>query len=146
MEQTTISARLSTALIDACERGLLPDGLVRAGMRSLMRQRLIDEGADNPPLATERLAALVEELRQSPIAKETQAANEQHYEVPAAFFHKHLGPRLKYSCAWYETGSETLAQPGPGLRLGFDVAVDGRAISQRADRGAVELAWAARIH
>ncbi|NBU50756.1 MAG: class I SAM-dependent methyltransferase, partial [Betaproteobacteria bacterium] len=109
-ESATFSARLSTALIDACERGLLPDALVRAGMRSLMKQRLIDEGADNAPLATERLAALVAELRESPIAKETDAANEQHYEVPSAFFHLHLGPRLKYSCAWYETGTETLAQ------------------------------------
>lgn len=106
----TLSARLSTALIEACERGLLPDALVRAGMRSLMKQRLMDEGLDHPPLAAERLAALVEELRQSPIAKETDAANEQHYEVPAEFFHLHLGPRLKYSCAWYETGTETLAQ------------------------------------
>lgn len=104
------SARLSTALIDACERGLLPDGLVRAGMRSLMRQRLIDEAAGNAPLAMERLSALVEELRQRPIAQETDAANEQHYEVPSAFFHLHLGPRLKYSCAWYETGQETLAE------------------------------------
>ena len=45
-----LAARLSTALIDACERGLLPDALVRAGMRSLMKQRLIDEGLDQPPL------------------------------------------------------------------------------------------------
>ncbi|MFM8343302.1 MAG: SAM-dependent methyltransferase, partial [Betaproteobacteria bacterium] len=105
-----LAARLSTALIDACERGLLPDALVRAGMRSLMKQRLMDEGLDQPPLAAERLAALVEELRQSPIAKETDAANEQHYEVPAEFFHLHLGPRLKYSCAWYETGQESLAE------------------------------------
>jgi len=104
-----LSARLSTALIDACERRLLPDTLVRAGMRSLIKQRLLDEGLDQPPLAAERLAALVHELRQSPIAKETDAANEQHYEVPAEFFHLHLGPRLKYSCAWYETGTETLA-------------------------------------
>ena len=65
---------------------------------------------DNAPLAAERLAALVDELRESPIAKETDAANEQHYEVPAEFFHLHLGPRLKYSCAWYETGRETLAE------------------------------------
>jgi len=103
-ESATPAARLSTALIDICERGLLPDALVRAGMRSLMRQRLIDEGADDAPLAVERLAALVAELRESPIAKETDAANEHHYEVPAEFFHLHLGPRLKYSCAWYETG------------------------------------------
>ena len=48
-----LAARLSTTLIDACERGLLPDALVRAGMRSLMKQRLLDEGLEQPPLAAE---------------------------------------------------------------------------------------------
>ncbi len=105
-----VSARLSTALIDACERGWLPDALVRAGMRSLMRHRLLEEGLDDPVRASERHAALVDELRGSAIARETDAANAQHYEVPAEFFHAHLGPRLKYSCAWYATGHETLAQ------------------------------------
>ena len=105
-----LAAQLSTALIDACERGWIPDALVRAGMRSLMRHRLHEEGLDNATLATERLARLVAELRDSPIAKDTAAANTQHYEVPAEFFHLHLGPRLKYSCAWYETGEETLAE------------------------------------
>ena len=109
-EQASASARLSTALIEACERGLLPDSLVRAGMRSLMRQRLQDEARDDLPESMRRLNALVEELRHSPIAKDTDAANEQHYEVPAEFFHLHLGPRLKYSCAWYETGQESLAE------------------------------------
>lgn len=107
---SSLASGLSTALIDACERGWLPDRLVRAGMRSLMQQRLDDEGRTDDAAAMERLNALVAELREAPIAKETDAANAQHYEVPAAFFHKHLGPRLKYSCAWYPTGRETLAE------------------------------------
>lgn len=105
-----IAARLTTALIEACERGWIPDAIVRAGMRSLMRQRLADESAGDPTRAMQRLAALIEELSNSPIARETKAANEQHYEVPAEFFHLHLGPALKYSCAWYASGGETLAQ------------------------------------
>ncbi len=105
-----LAARLSTLLIDACERGWLPDPLVRAGMRSLMRQRLDEEGLGDPVLASERLAALVAELREAPIARDTDAANAQHYEVPAEFFRLHLGPRLKYSCAWYPTGQESLGQ------------------------------------
>lgn len=49
------------------------------------------------------------ELRESPVALETAAANAQHYEVPSAFFELVLGPRMKYSsCLWPE-GVETLA-------------------------------------
>ncbi len=97
-------------VIDLCERGLLPDALTRYGMRQLMRQRLIDEGSQDAEAASTRRQALFDELRASPIAVETQAANTQHYEVPAEFFHRHLGPRLKYSCSLYPTGRETLAE------------------------------------
>jgi cyclopropane fatty-acyl-phospholipid synthase-like methyltransferase len=45
-----------------------------------------------------------------PIAQHTDAANAQHYEVPAAFFGAVLGPRRKYSRCLYETGFETRAQ------------------------------------
>jgi cyclopropane-fatty-acyl-phospholipid synthase len=47
------------------------------------------------------LARLEAELRASPIALHTGAANQQHYEVPAEFFQKVLGPRLKYSSCWW---------------------------------------------
>ena len=97
-------------LIDWCERGRLPDSLVRMGMRRLMKQRLRDEGIDDGEARSKRFNRLVDELRASPIAIETQAANTQHYEVPAAFFHGHLGERLKYSCCLYRTGKETLDQ------------------------------------
>jgi cyclopropane-fatty-acyl-phospholipid synthase len=39
---------------------------------------------------------------------ETRAANDQHYEVPAAFFEQVLGRRLKYSCAWWPEGIASL--------------------------------------
>ncbi len=97
-------------LIDLCERGYLPDGLTRIGMRQLMKQRLVDEASDDGELRSQRFNRFLADLRSSPIAIETTAANEQHYEVPAEFFHLHLGPRLKYSCALYPTGRETLAE------------------------------------
>ena len=98
------------SVIDLCERGLIPDSLSRFGMRQLMRRRLIDEANADGEVRSARFNAFLDELRSSPIAIETTAANEQHYEVPAAFFHGHLGPRLKYSCCLYPTGRETLAQ------------------------------------
>ncbi|HEY0975766.1 MAG TPA: class I SAM-dependent methyltransferase, partial [Solimonas sp.] len=97
-------------VIDLCERGLIPDALSRLGMRQLMKQRLRDECAGDGEQRSQRYNRFLDELRSSPIAIETTAANEQHYEVPAEFFHLHLGPRLKYSCALYPTGGETLAQ------------------------------------
>jgi cyclopropane-fatty-acyl-phospholipid synthase len=97
-------------IIRACERGFVPDVLVRAGMRMLIRQRLVDEHAHDDALRTQAFERLLAELRASPIAIDTQAANAQHYELPDAFFEAHLGPRLKYSCGFYPRGDETLAQ------------------------------------
>ena len=54
--------------------------------------------------------AFAEAMAARPIAEHADAANRQHYEVPAAFFEKVLGPRLKYSCCLYPEGSETLEQ------------------------------------
>ena len=96
------------SLIDLCERGLVPDVLTRYGIRRLSAQRLQDEGASDLRAADERFRTLLDALRQSPIAIETAAANEQHYEVPTRFFELCLGKRLKYSSCFYATGSEDL--------------------------------------
>ena len=85
------------ALIDLCERGLVPDFLTRYGIRKLCEQRLRDEHDGDLDRADARFRTLLSELRGSPIAIETAAANEQHYEVPTRFFELCLGKRLKYS-------------------------------------------------
>jgi cyclopropane-fatty-acyl-phospholipid synthase len=43
-----------------------------------------------------------------PIAAHTDAANEQHYELPAEFFGLVLGARRKYSCCLYGPQTRTL--------------------------------------
>lgn len=84
--------------IECMERGLLPDPLVRFGIRRLLTQRLADISGEG---AAGRQDAFVKTLRKSPVAILTDKANEQHYEVPADFFRTVLGPRLKYSaCFW----------------------------------------------
>jgi cyclopropane-fatty-acyl-phospholipid synthase len=98
------------SMIDWCERGLIPDALTRVGIRRLCAQRLREERASSAQAAFERTRMRLAELRQSAIAIETQAANEQHYEVPAAFFKLCLGKRLKYSSCYYPLGDETLDQ------------------------------------
>jgi len=95
--------------IDLMERGLLPDRLVRIGIRRLCRQRLRDEDHGSPEANTAAKTAFVEALRQEPVAVHTDAANEQHYEVPAGFFKLSLGPRLKYSCCYWPDGVDSLA-------------------------------------
>lgn len=99
-------------LIDLCERGFVPDALTRIGVRRIVAKRLADEALHTRAASgrAARFAKFVQELRESPIAIETRKANEQHYEVPAEFFHQHLGPRLKYSCCLYPSGRESLAQ------------------------------------
>lgn len=88
-------------LIDFAEKKLLPDPLVRLGIRQLLKQRLQDEMAFDPEQASLRKHACIDMLRSSPIAIETDAANEQHYEVPAEFYQRVLGKHLKYSgCFW----------------------------------------------
>lgn len=94
-------------LIDMAERRLLPDFLVRLGMRKLLRERLQEERAK---VATGSRAEMLESLfAAGPIAIETAAANEQHYEVPAEFYERMLGPHLKYSSCYWEEGCEELA-------------------------------------
>jgi cyclopropane-fatty-acyl-phospholipid synthase len=98
------------SLIELCERGLVPDALTRYGIRRLCAQRLRDEQAGDATLARARQERLLVELRRSPIAIETQAANAQHYELPTRFFQLCLGARLKYSSCYYPTGEESLDQ------------------------------------
>lgn len=96
------------SLIDLAERGLLPDALIRTGIRRLCAQRLKDEHANDMENSDARARKRLAELRESPIAIETGAANDQHYEVPSRFFELCLGRRLKYSSCYYPTGRETL--------------------------------------
>jgi cyclopropane-fatty-acyl-phospholipid synthase len=92
------------------EKDLLPDWVLRRGIRRLLAQRIRDESQAGPASPGGRLDAYVADLDQRPIAEDTAAANTQHYEVPTAFYQYCLGPRLKYSGCFYHTGRESLAE------------------------------------
>lgn len=86
-----------------------PDTLLRWTIRRLnaaQSRKLEQDGAE---AAEARSMAVIDQLRRSPIAVATEAANEQHYELPPEFFQRVLGPRLKYSSAYWSEGSKTLA-------------------------------------
>ncbi len=108
--KVAITLPFAAKLIELAEQGKLPDSAVRYGIRRLCKQRLKDELIDHPELQQQRFQKLIEELRQSPIAIETDAANEQHYEVATDFYLASLGKRLKYSCAYYPQADTTLDQ------------------------------------
>jgi cyclopropane-fatty-acyl-phospholipid synthase len=98
----------SPGLLGWAELGLVPDFLIRAGIKRLCAQRLAAERAGGCERQAARFQARIEALRRSPVALHPEAANAQHYELPAAFFENCLGARLKYSCAYYARGDETL--------------------------------------
>lgn len=103
-------ASQSSVSIFLAERGLLPDRLIRMGIRRMCKQRLREEQAGDSVSAWENMRLRLDELRTSPVAIHPDAANEQHYELPARFFELCLGKRLKYSSCYFPRGDETLDQ------------------------------------
>ena len=97
------------ALDRALGAGLLSDRVLRVGSRVGARARIQREERGGVQAQEERLNALVERMRSGPIAEHTASANEQHYELPPAFFELLLGPRLKYSSALWSEGVHDLA-------------------------------------
>jgi cyclopropane-fatty-acyl-phospholipid synthase len=90
------------------ERDLLPDFLIRFGIRRLLKARLAEEHQDSLQAQQRRLMKLITRLRQSPIAVNTADANLQHYELPCAFFERVLGRHLKYSSGYYRNAADSL--------------------------------------
>ncbi|KAI9327182.1 S-adenosyl-L-methionine-dependent methyltransferase [Zopfochytrium polystomum] len=100
------------------DAGILPDAVVRSGIRHLLSRRADQCRRGNSktadPTLTVRNAAktaYVRKLRdRAAIAINTKEANDQHYEVPARFFRCHLGEAMKYSSCFYESGAKTLEE------------------------------------
>jgi len=105
MDATT----LQDAAIRLAESGRVPDPILRRAIRHLCAQRLREDVPEDPALALARTEEFIRSMRDGPIAPIPEAANEQHYEVPAAFFGEVLGPHLKYSCAYWAPGCAALA-------------------------------------
>mmetsp|Transcript_33271 Transcript_33271/g.94252 ORF Transcript_33271/g.94252 Transcript_33271/m.94252 type:complete len:321 (+) Transcript_33271:83-1045(+) len=91
------------------ERDIVPDFIIRRGIRYLLSTRLTQESKDGEQ-AQKYIMDFVKELKSMPVAIETDAANEQHYEVPTEYFLLCLGKHLKYSSCLYPEGNETLGE------------------------------------
>ena len=101
-------AQTTSLAFKLLERDLLPDCVIRAGIRRLLGQRLREEHRSNAAAQQAHLMRLVELLRASPVAIHTRAANEQHYELPCEFFELVLGRHLKYSCGYFRNNGSDL--------------------------------------
>ena len=118
-----------TLLILLAEKGLLPDAIIRLGIRRLCRQRLVDASNINETLMEQEHAAWIDVLKESPIALVPEKANEQHYGVPPRLFELVLGDRLKYSSGLWPEGVSSLDESEVAmLKLTTDRAglVDGQ--------------------
>lgn len=91
------------------EAGVVPDLILRLGTRHLLRRRLREILSVPFEVRPREQSALMDRLSAGPIAIDVAAANEQHYEVPAPFFELALGPRLKYSCCYWDGRTRDLA-------------------------------------
>ncbi len=94
--------------VELAERGLLPDAVVRLGIRRLLAKRLAEQSHHSAEAQAQTMTRFVANMRQSPVAPHADKANEQHYEVPSEFFALVLGKHLKYSCAYFDENARTL--------------------------------------
>jgi cyclopropane-fatty-acyl-phospholipid synthase len=95
-------------LIELADRGILPDILIRWGIRRLDRDRLFLEDRGDIEAQRQAMNQFIEELRKSPIAIQTHKPNEQHYELPSTFFQEVLGKHMKYSGCYWPPGVHSL--------------------------------------
>ncbi|MFP4156825.1 MAG: SAM-dependent methyltransferase [Opitutales bacterium] len=99
--------------IQLAERGLLPDALIRTGIRKLLTERLQSLAA-----SSKSDEGWIFEMERRPLAESTDEANEQHYEIPADYFKTVLGPHLKYSCGyWPDPATDLTASEEAMLKL-----------------------------
>ncbi|HQH26011.1 MAG TPA: cyclopropane-fatty-acyl-phospholipid synthase family protein [Oligoflexia bacterium] len=110
-------------VLSLAERGMLPDALIRAGIRALLAERLRSLRSDSIEKISLSRENYRESLASSSIALSAGAANEQHYAIPPEFFMLMLGRRLKYSCCLFEAPETSLEQAEEAmLQLTFERA------------------------
>ena len=116
---------LAAAALQMFEGAPVPDGLRRSAVAFLVgsaSRRMA--GSDSVD------AAFAEEMTRHPIAQHAEAANDQHYELPSAFFSQVLGPHLKYSSCLYGEGDDLAAAEARALAETCEHAglVDGQSV------------------
>lgn len=118
-------------LIELAEKGIIPDYFIRQGIVRNCENRLNNENVSNTEKVSTKKQSWIQQMKESPIALVPEKANEQHYEVPPAFFENVLGKHLKYSSGYWPDGVNSLDDSEESmLELSFERAqlVDGDSI------------------
>ncbi len=92
-----------STLIRLSEKKLIPDFIIRQGIRNLLKKRIQSLVSNNSEKNIQNKIQFIEEMDSSSIALVPELANEQHYEIPEEFYNYCLGKHKKYSsCYWNE--------------------------------------------
>jgi cyclopropane-fatty-acyl-phospholipid synthase len=112
-----------TKLIELAEKGIIPDYFIRQGIVRNCENRLNNENVSNTEKVSLKKQSWIQQMKDSPIALVPEKANEQHYEVPPAFFENVLGKHLKYSSGYWPDGVNSLDESEESmLELSFERA------------------------
>ena len=88
-------------LIKLAEKKLIPDFIIRQGIRILLKKRINSLVSNNPEENIQDKIQFIKKMNLSSIAVVPELANDQHYEIPAEFYNYCLGKHKKYSsCYW----------------------------------------------
>ena len=110
-------------LIELAEKGIIPDYFIRQGIVRNCENRLNNENVSNTEKVSLKKQSWIQQMKDSPIALVPEKANEQHYEVPSAFFENVLGKHLKYSSGYWPDGVNSLDESEESmLELSFERA------------------------
>jgi len=108
---TLVTSRLTDLAMPIVYMGVIPDFLIRLGIRYRLQDTLISLRAKDAEDEMEAKMKTIEALKTNPtIAIATDEANEQHYEVPAEFYDLCLGPRKKYSSGYWPNRNTTFEE------------------------------------
>jgi len=108
---TILASKAADMALPLVYMGLVPDFVIRFGIRFQLRHRIISLKGVSAEQEMEDKMKTIEGLKSNPtIAIETEAANDQHYEVPSAFYDLCLGPRKKYSSGLWPSENTTFEE------------------------------------
>ena len=95
-------------LIKLTENQLLPDFIIRFGIKQLLKKRLQTLIGSNSEINQNKKMKFIEAMNNAPIALVPELANEQHYEVPSKFYDYCLGKQKKYSSCYWDQKTKNL--------------------------------------
>ena len=97
-----------STLIKLSEKKLIPDSIIRYGIRTLLRKRIGSLVSINPETNIQNKIDFIHKMNSSKIALVPELANKQHYEIPANFYKYCLGRHRKYSSCYWEDNTKDL--------------------------------------